>query len=337
MTNKKGRIFSGMRPTGKLHIGHWLGALQNWVGLQDDYECVFGIVDWHALAGGGWSKREELRENVYQMAIDYLAMGLDPDKSPIVVQSQMKQHAELHVILSMVVPTPWLLRNPAIKEQARDLGLVGEDEDLTKIDYGYLGYPVLQAADIIVYKATHVPVGEDQVPHIELTREIARRFNHIFGNVFPEPEALLTPIPRLLGTDNRKMSKSYDNSIFIADDPDEIQKKVRTMITDPEKVRRNDPGHPDICNVFSYHVIFNEREIHEIRPTCESGMLGCVVCKKNLAAIISDVLQPFREKRKYWENNRDEIERIFEQSAERAHEITDATMADVRKAVNLFA
>lgn len=338
MTKKKGRIFSGMRPTGKLHIGHWLGALQNWAKLQDEYDCVFGIVDWHALAGGGWAKRDQLKDNIYQMAIDWLTMGIDPDKAPIVVQSQMKQHAELHVILSMVVPTPWLLRNPAVKEQARDLGLVGEDEDLTKIDYGYLGYPVLQAADVLVYQANFVPVGEDQVPHIELMREIARRFNHVFEcEVLPEPKALLTPVPRLLGTDNRKMSKSYDNAIFIADSPDDIQARVHTMITDPQKVRKNDPGRPDVCNVFSYHKLFNADETPEIRTGCESGELGCVACKKNLANKLSDYLQPFRDERRRWENSLDEVERIFKKGAERAHEYTDPTMAAVRDAVNLYA
>ncbi len=337
MSAKKGRIFSGMRPTGKLHIGHWLGALQNWAKLQHEFECVFGIVDWHALAGGGWAKREQLRENIYEMAIDWLTLGIDPEVAPIIVQSQMKQHAELHVVLSMIVPTPWLIRNPAVKEQARDLGLIESDEDMIKIDYGYLGYPVLQAADIMVYKATHVPVGEDQVPHIELTREIARRFNHIFGETFPEPKALLTPTPRLLGTDNRKMSKSYNNSIYIADAPDTIQQQVKTMITDPQKLRKNDPGRPDVCNVFSYHKIFNDGETTEIRRTCESGELGCVACKKNLANKITDSLQTFREERVRWEKSRDEIDRIFKKGAEKAQEITEATMKEVRQAVNLYA
>ncbi len=337
MTKKKGRIFSGMRPTGKLHIGHWVGALQNWVKLQNEYDCVFGIVDWHALAGGGWENYKELRNNVYDLAADWLCMGLDPEKSPFVVQSQMKGHAELHVILSMVVPTPWLLRNPAIKEQARDLGLVQEGEDLTKIDYGYLGYPVLQAADVLIYRANFVPVGEDQVPHIELMREIARRFNSIFSEILPEPKTLLTKTPRLLGTDNRKMSKSYGNSIYIADEPDEIQAKVRTMITDPEKVRRNDPGHPEVCNVFSYHSLFNKEETDEISETCQSGALGCVGCKKNLAGKLSDGLMPFREERKRWAQSRDEIDRIFKDGASRAKEITQATMDEVRKAVNLYA
>ncbi|OQY26829.1 MAG: tryptophan--tRNA ligase [Candidatus Cloacimonetes bacterium 4572_55] len=337
LDNKRGRVFSGMRPTGKLHIGHWLGALRNWKKLQHEFDCVFGIVDWHALAGGGWSKRDKLSDNIYEMAIDYLTVGIDPEKAPIIVQSQMKHHAELHVILSMIVPTPWLLRNPAIKEQARDLGLVGEDADLTKIDYGYLGYPVLQAADILVYGATHVPVGEDQAPHIELTREIVRRFNHIFGNVFPEPKTLLTLTPRILGTDNRKMSKSYGNCIYIGDEPDKIQSQVRRMITDPQKVRRNDPGHPDVCNVFSYHKIFNNDETTKIRTHCESGKLGCVACKKNLSGRLSDQLQPLREERKRWAKSRDEIDRVFKKSAEKAVETTSKVMEKVRKAVNLYA
>ena len=227
---KKGKIFSGMRPTGKLHIGHLMGALKNWVSMQDDYECIWGIVDWHALTTG-YQDLSQLQENIIDMAIDYISAGLNPEKSIIMVQSRVKQHAELHLLLSMITPTPWLIRNPTVKEQARDIGLIkgDTDDEMTKIDYGYLGYPVLQAADILVYLADTVPVGEDQVPHVEMCREIARRFNHLFGKVFPEPKEKLTETPRLLGHDGRKMSKSYGNAIYIADSPDDIFQKIRHL------------------------------------------------------------------------------------------------------------
>jgi tryptophanyl-tRNA synthetase len=333
---KKGKIFSGMRPTGKLHIGHLVGALNNWINMQDEYECVFGIVDWHALTTG-YQDLSELQTNIRELAIDYICAGIDPEKSIIMIQSQVKEHAELHLLLSMITPTPWLIRNPTVKEQARDMGLIDEGEDeMTKIDYGHLGYPVLQSADILVYLADTVPVGEDQVPHIEICREIARRFNHLYGKVFPEPKEILTQTPRLLGADGRKMSKSYGNAIFIADTPEEIWEKVRKMITDPEKLRLGDPGRPKVCSVFDYHKVFNEEEVESIRENCKSGDLGCVACKKNLASKMAEFLAPYRQKRKELENNPDYIDNVLKEGTDAAREQAADTMKKVRDAMNLM-
>src|SRR5215813_10031523 len=245
MPNKQ-RVLSGMRPTGKLHLGNVVGALSNWVKLQDQYECFHFIADWHALTSD-FADTSMIKEYRIEMMIDWLAAGLDPKKSVMFVQSAAPQHAELHLILSMITPLGWLERVPTYKEQRENI----TDKDLG--NYGFLGYPVLQAADILMYKGNFVPVGEDQVPHVELTREICRRFNSFYGEVFPEPQALLTPMPRLPGLDGRKMSKSYGNVIFLTDTPEEITKKVKVMMTDPARKRRTDPGNPDVCPVFSYH------------------------------------------------------------------------------------
>ena len=333
---KKGRIFSGMRPTGRLHIGHLVGALENWVGLQDDYECFFGIVDWHALAGGGYQSVGELSDNIREMAIDWLSTGLDPEKSTLLVQSQMKEHAELHLIFSMITPTPWLIRNPTVKEQARDLGLIVDETEITTIDYGYLGYPVLQAADILIYKADTVPVGEDQVPHIELTREIARRFNHIFKKeIFPEPKSMLTKTPKLLGVDGKKMSKSLDNCIYLSDPPDDIRSKVRVMVTDPARVRREDKGHPEVCSVYDYHKVFNPSQTTQIAHECREALIGCSDCKLNLAAKVTDLLAPCRERRAELESNSDKVDEVLREGESRAREVTVKTMEEVREVVNL--
>ena len=265
-----------MRPTGKLHIGHLVGALENWVALQNEYDNYHLIADYHALTTNLDTK--ELYQNSFDMVIDWLAAGIDPLKSPIFRQSQIKEHAELHLIFSMLITTARLERNPTLKDQIRDL-------NMDSVVYGHLGYPVLQSADILLYKGEVVPVGEDQVPHIEITREIARRFNAQWGGVFPEPDPKLTKFARLAGLDgNQKMSKSLGNTILLSDAPDEIQKKMRTAVTDTLKVRKNDPGRPDVCVVFSYHQKFNPAEIPEIRQGCESGALGCVDCKKNCSA-----------------------------------------------------
>ena len=333
---KKGRIFSGMRPTGRLHIGHWVGALQNWVGLQDEYDCFFGIVDWHALAGGGYQSTSELPDNVREMAIDWLSVGLDPERSTFLVQSQMKEHAELHLILSMITPTPWLIRNPTIKEQARDLGLIKDEDEITTIDYGFLGYPVLQAADILIYKADTVPVGEDQVPHIEITREIARRFNHIFKHdVFPEPKAMLTQTPKLVGVDGKKMSKSLDNCIYLSDPPESIWDKVRVMVTDPARVRREDKGHPEVCSVYDYHKVFNPTETEGIAHECREALIGCTDCKRNLADKVTDLLAPCRERRTQLEANAQEVDEILRDGESRARKVVVKTMEEVREGVNL--
>jgi len=247
------RILSGLRPTGKVHIGSLVGALQNWVRLQDEYECFFEIADWHALTTTD-SRAEDLSVLIREVAVDWLVCGLDPEKSTLFIQSQVPEHAELHVLLSMIVPVSWLDRNPTLKEQVRDLDLRG------KVSYGLLGYPVLQTADIVAYRANAVPVGEDQLAHLELSREIVRRFNKLYGKVFPEPEALLTEFPKVPGTDGRKMSKSLDNTILISDPPDAIKTKVGKAFTDPKKIYKGDKGHPDKCPIFAYHVLFNPDE-----------------------------------------------------------------------------
>ncbi len=334
------RIFSGMRPTGRLHIGHLVGALQNWVKLQHEYDSIFGIVDWHALTTG-YQNTSQLQVNVFDTAVDWMAAGIDPKKSIIMVQSQVKEHAELHLLLSMITPTPWIIRNPAVKEQARDMGLIesSTDENMTKIDFGHLGYPVLQTADILLYLADTVPVGEDQVPHIEICREIARRFNFLFtasGFQFPEPQHKLTQTPRLPGVDgNMKMSKSLNNCIYLSDDTDTILGQVRKMVTDPQKLRKNDPGRPEVCSVFTYHKVFNPGETGTIEPECRAGSLGCVACKKNLAEKLSASIGPIRQKRTELEQNRDYVETVLSDGNERARAIASETMKQVRKAMNL--
>ena len=316
-----------MRPTGKLHIGHLVGALENWVSLQSEYDNFHLIADYHALTTN--LDTTDLNQNSIDMVIDWLAAGIDPERSPIFRQSQIKEHAELHLILSMLITTARLERNPTLKDQIRDL-------NMESVVYGHLGYPVLQSADILLYKGEVVPVGEDQVPHIEITREIARRFNTQWGNVFPEPESKLTKFSRLAGLDgNQKMSKSLGNTILLSDAPEEIQKKMRTAVTDPLKVRKNDPGRPDVCVVFSYHKKFNASELPEIRSGCESGALGCVECKKNCSAKIADTLAPFREKRSYFEKNAVEVKFILHDGEARAKRVAETTMSEVREAMKI--
>lgn len=327
MKNRKQRILSGMRPTGKLHIGHLVGALENWVSLQHEYDNFHLIADYHALTTN--LDTNDLYQNSIDMVIDWLAAGIDPVKSPIFRQSQIKEHTELHLIFSMLITTSRLERNPTLKEQVRDL-------NMETMVYGHLGYPVLQAADILLYKGEVVPVGEDQVPHIEITREIARRFNNQWGNVFPEPEPKLTKFARLAGLDgNQKMSKSLGNTILLSDSQEEIQKKMRFAVTDPQKVRRGDPGRPDICVVFSYHQKFNQSEVPEIRKGCESGALGCVECKKNCARKIADVLAPLREKRAQYESDLNAVKDILADGEKRARVEAQKTMQEVRSAMKI--
>ena len=327
MTKQKKRILSGMRPTGKLHIGHLVGALESWVSLQHEYDNFHLIADYHALTTN--LDTTELYQNSIDMVIDWLAAGIDPVKSPIFRQSQIKEHAELHLIFSMLITTARLERNPTLKDQIRDL-------NMDSVVYGHLGYPVLQSADILLYKGEVVPVGEDQVPHIEITREIARRFNNQWGNIFPEPEPKLTKFARLAGLDgNQKMSKSLGNTILLSDSPEEIQKKMRTAVTDTLKVRKNDPGRPDVCVVFSYHQKFNPSEVPEIRSGCESGALGCVECKKICSTKIADSLAPFREKRAYFENNPIEVKYILHDGESRAKRVAGQTMNEVREVMKI--
>ena len=317
-------ILSGMQPTGQLHLGNYEGALKNWVSLQDNYRMYLCIVDWHALTSD-FNDVKGLQDRIFLAALEYLAAGLDPEKCSIFVQSHVKEHAELHLLLSMIIPTSWLERVPSYKEKVETLGLDS---------YGFLGYPLLQAADILLYKANFVPVGKDQLPHIELTREVARRFNNLYGNVFPEPESLLTKYPAIPGIDGRKMSKSYGNDIRLADSEEDTTKKIRKMLTDPKKIYKGDPGTPEVCPVFGLHQIYNSAW-EEIRDGCRAGTLGCVDCKMKLAGNLNTALRPLRERRKELENNKKYVIDILEKGANEASERASATMAEVRKAMNL--
>lgn len=323
----KKRILSGMRPTGKLHLGNYVGALENWVQLQGEYENFHLVADWHLLTTN--LDTSNIEANTIDMVIDWLSAGIDPNISPIFVQSQIKEHAELFLLLSMLVTVPRLERNPTVKEQAKDLGLENN------MAFGHLGYPVLQAADILVYKAHLVPVGEDQLPHIELTREIARRFNSTYGEVFVIPNGKVTEFSRLPGLDGRKMSKSLGNTILLSDEPAVILDKVKRAITDPQKIRLGDPGRPEICNVFTYHQKFNPHEVPEIERDCRSGALGCVACKKNLATKLAAYLEPFREKRRHFESHVAEIRDIIAQGNATARKVAAQTMDEVHRVMKL--
>ncbi|HSQ86030.1 MAG TPA: tryptophan--tRNA ligase, partial [Desulfobacterales bacterium] len=303
MTVKK-RILSGMRPTGPLHLGNLHGALSNWVNMQEQYDCFFFIADWHALTSD-YEDTGNISKYVRNMLIDWLSAGLLPDKSTLFIQSRIKEHAELFLILSMITPVPWLERNPTYKDQIVQL----DNKDLST--FGFLGYPVLQAADIIMYKAYGVPVGVDQVPHVEITREIARRFNYFYGDVFPEPESILTQTPKILGTDRRKMSKSYNNAIFLSDSPEEIGAKVAKMLTDPQRARKSDPGNPDVCNVYEFHKLYSDKQtVERINQECRTAEIGCVECKEIMARYLINALEPMREKRAYYETRPELVDDI---------------------------
>ena len=328
MSQKK-RILSGMRPTGPLHLGNLLGALANWVNMQDKYDCFFFIADWHALTSD-YDQTDPIEDYKKEIMIDWLSAGLTPDKSTLFVQSRVKEHAELFLLLSMITPVPWLERNPTYKEQIGQLS----NKDLST--FGFLGYPVLQAADIIMYKPYGVPVGVDQAPHVEITREIARRFNHFFGDVFPEPEVILTETPKILGTDRRKMSKSYNNAIFLSDSPETISSKVAGMITDPQRARRADPGNPDVCNVFDFHKLYTDpNTVAEIDQQCRSAGIGCVECKQKMAQNLIQALEPIREKRAYYEARPHLVEEIMVEGSNLARKTAQKTMEDVRKAIKI--
>ncbi|MEW6702845.1 MAG: tryptophan--tRNA ligase [Bacteroidota bacterium] len=321
MTKK--RILSGMRPTGKLHIGHYVGALENWIKLQDEYDSYHLVADYHVLTTD--LSTDDIYVNTIEMLIDWLAAGLDPEKTPMFRQSQIKEHTELFLIFSMLITKARLERNPTLKEQVRDLNI----ENMT---YGHLGYPVLQSADILLYKGDAVPVGEDQVPHIEITREIARRFNKQYGEVFPEPEPLLTNFARLPGLNNdAKMSKSLGNTILLSDDPETVKKKLRGAVTDPLKVRKNDPGRPEICLVFTYHKKFNPVEVPAIETDCRSGALGCVECKLKCASKINEFLAPILSKRKFYENNIEKVKEILSEGEKKAKTVAVQTMNEVHQ------
>lgn len=323
-------ILSGMRPTGKLHIGH-LSVLENWVRLQSDYECYYAVTDWHALTTA-FEETAQLNDNVWNMVLDWLAVGLDPERSVIFIQSQVKEHAELHLLLSMTTPLSWLERVPTYKSQVYQLGLQGKDIST----YGFLGYPLLMTADILLYRANAVPVGEDQLPHLELSREIARRFNHLYKTeVFPEPQALLSKITLLPGTDGRKMSKSYHNEIPIDASKEEISAKVRQMITDPKRIHKTDPGNPDVCVVYTYQKLYNDDEVENITSSCKAGTIGCMACKKQLAAKINAVLEPIREKRAYFASRPEEVKDILINGQVKASKKAEETMELVKEALSI--
>ncbi len=353
-----------MRPTGKLHLGNLVGALQNWIKLQDQYESFHFVADWHMLTTG-YDNTVDLHQDTWEMVADWLACGLDPKKATFFVQSRLPEHAELHLLFSMITPLGWLERVPTYKEQLANI----KDHDINT--YGFLGYPLLQAADILMYKANAVPVGEDQVPHVELTREVARRFNLLFGKVhgagmaklegktfqeqsaqgkaemihrglasvdgiFPEPESLLTSAPRLPGTDGRKMSKSYGNAIFLTDSPDLVSKKLAPMVTDPARKRRTDPGNPDICPVYDLHRIFSAGEtIDRVNRECRTAEIGCLDCKKLAAGHLNAFLAPIQERRKPYEQNPKKVWDVLEDGTAKARAVAQTTMAEVRAAIRL--
>jgi len=326
---KRPRILSGMRPTGALHLGNYMGALENWVALQDKYECFFFIADWHSLTSD-YADPSAIRGNVIDVATDWLAAGLDPARSTLFIQSLVPQHAELHLLLSMIVPVPWLERVPTYKEQQQQLS----DKDLST--YGFLGYPLLQTADIIIYKADAVPVGEDQAPHVEIAREIVRRFNSFYGEVFPEPQTLLTEAKRIPGTDGRKMSKSYGNAIFLKDDPETVKQKLRTMMTDPARQRRTDPGDPDNCPVFDLHRAFSPADTREWAAAgCRSAGIGCLDCKARLAEHMLERLAGVHARRPELAKRPDTVWDILIEGSKKAREVAEATMEDVRGAMKI--
>ncbi len=328
MTEMK-RVLSGMRPTGLLHLGNLHGALANWVEMQEKYDCFFFIADWHALTSD-YEDPISITGHVRDMLIDWMSAGLSPDKSTLFVQSKIKEHAELYLILSMITPVPWLERNPTYKDQIVQL----KNKDLST--FGFLGYPVLQAADIIMYKAYGVPVGIDQVPHVEITREIARRFNYLYGEVFPEPESILTTTPKILGLDGRKMSKSYNNAIYFSESPDEIAAKVAAMVTDPQRARRSDPGNPDVCNVFEFHKLYSDSTtVDRINKECRAAEIGCVECKQIMAKNLIKALEPMREKREYYEARQKLVDDIIAEGCNKARQVARKTMAEVREAIKL--
>jgi len=322
-------IMSGMRPTGKLHLGNYFGALENWVKLQNQYDSYHAIVDWHALTTA-YEDTSELKDNIMEVALDWLSAGLDPEECTIYVQSDVKEIAELFLLLSMVTPVSWLERCPTYKEQLKQL------EGKNIANFGFLGYPCLQAADILVFKAKYVPVGEDQIPHLELSREIARRFNNIYGETFPEPEALLAEAKVLPGLDGRKMSKSYDNAIYLSDSKRDIEEKVRNMITDPQRIRKNDPGNPEICSAYSLHKVFTQlADLKETEEKCRGGAIGCVACKKKLAENLSAFLEPIRDKRERLASNPDTVKDILNDGAKKARRAASRTLEEARDKMNL--
>lgn len=323
------RVLSGIRPTGKIHLGNYMGAVKAWCELQNDYRCFYFVADWHALTTE-YENIDKLKEYVEEVTLDLLASGIDPNKSVLFLQSWVKEHVELHLLLSMITPVSWLERNPTYKEIRQELS----NKELAT--YGFLGYPVLQAADILIYKAHYVPVGIDQLPHLELTREIARRFNYLYGECFPEPEAKLTETPKIPGIDGRKMSKSYDNAIYLADDKDTIWEKIRPMVTDTNRKRRSDPGDPEKCPVFLLHIAFTrEEKREEVIKGCKTASIGCIDCKRVLFEDMMEKIGPIIEKREKLSKERDIVWDILREGSKKAREVASATLQEVREKMKI--
>lgn len=325
---EKKRILSGMRPTGNLHIGHLVGALQNWVKLQDEYDCFYMVADWHAISTA-FEDKLNLKRLTVELVAEWLACGLTPEKSTLFVQSSVKQHSELHLLLSMITPLSWVERNPTFKEMLAEL----KNKDIST--YGFLGYPVLQAADIIIYLGEYVPVGVDQLPHIELCRELVRRFHFLYKEIFKEPQALLTDTPKLPGLDNRKMSKSYENCIYLSDDEMTLRYRINSMITDPARIRKTDKGHPKVCSVYAYHSVFNKDISSQICKDCIEAKIGCVDCKKKLFDTLNNIVSPIRNKRNELLNNESELIDIIRTGNKKAATTAEETMIKVREAMNI--
>ncbi|MFH0871794.1 MAG: tryptophan--tRNA ligase [bacterium] len=326
---EKKRVVSGMRPSGKLHLGHLVGALQNWKKLQGSHQCFFFVADWHALTSE-YADTAQVKEFVQEIAIDWLSTGIDPDLATLFIQSQVPEHAELHLLLSMITPLPWLERNPTYKEQLQEV----TTRDLST--YGFLGYPVLQAADILIYKAHYVPVGVDQMPHIELTREIARRFNSLYGETLVVPEGMLTQFPKVPGVDGRKMSKSYQNFILLSNSPEEIRAKVKPMVTDPARARRNDPGNPERCPVFDLHKIFTPSGEHgEIIQGCRTAGIGCLDCKEVLLGYLLGAVEEIYARRQKLAKDPGRIEEILREGSRKAQREAALTLSQIKEAIRI--
>jgi tryptophanyl-tRNA synthetase len=323
-------VLSGMRSTGKIHLGNYFGALKNWIDLQDAYRCYYFAADWHALTSD-YADPSQIARNTIEMVIDWIAAGLDPERSTIFIQSMVPDHAELHLLLSMLTPLGWLERVPTYKEQMQQI----ENKDLST--YGFLGYPVLQTVDIAIYRAHYVPVGEDQASHLEISREIVRRFNYLYGTeVFPEPQALFTPTPKVPGIDGRKMSKSYGNAINLSDPPEVILQKCKQMFTDPQRLKRSDPGRPEVCNLYDFHKLLSPPDVQErVAHQCRAAEIGCVDDKKLLAQILTEYLEPMRRRRAELESDRDTVFDILLEGSRKARERTAETMEAVRSVMGL--
>ena len=330
MTAIRKRVLSGMQPSGLMHLGNYLGALENWKALQAQYDCYFFVADWHALSTN-YADTSRIREFVRELLIDWLAAGIDPKRSTVFIQSHIPEHAILHLLLSMMVPVSWLERNPTYKEKQEEI----KEKDLTT--YGFLGYPVLQAADILLYKPDFVPVGKDQLPHLELTRELARRFNDIYKkSVFPEPKEHLTKFPKVLGTDGRKMSKSYGNTINLSDAEPVVRQKLKTMVTDPARVRRTDPGNPDVCPVYEFHKIYSPQELQaQINKDCRTAAIGCIDCKKLVADKMVERMAPMWDARAALTSHPSRIDEIVQDGSARAEKVAKATLAEVNEAMKI--